>query len=47
MEDEIGTIEVGKRADIIAVGANPLDDIRTMEDVKFVMKDGQVYKNDF
>ncbi len=39
-----GTIEPGKWADIIAVEKNPLDDIRTLQDVKFVMKAGVVYK---
>jgi imidazolonepropionase-like amidohydrolase len=41
-----GTLEPGKWADIIGVEKNPLDDIRTVEDVKFVMKAGVVYKND-
>jgi len=33
-----------KRADIIAVDENPLENIRALEDVDFVMKDGTVYK---
>lgn len=41
-----GKIEPGKWADIIAVGKNPLDDIRVLQDVKFVMKAGVVYKNE-
>ncbi len=41
---KIGTLEPGKWADIIAVEKNPLDDIRVLEDVKFVMKGGLVYK---
>jgi imidazolonepropionase-like amidohydrolase len=41
-----GTLEPGKWADIIAVEKNPLDDVRVLEDVKFVMKGGVVYKND-
>jgi imidazolonepropionase-like amidohydrolase len=41
-----GTLEPGKWADIIAVEKNPLDDIRTLQDVKFVMKAGMVYKNE-
>lgn len=41
--EDLGTIEVGKRADIIAVPGNPLDDISVMERVDFVMKDGRVY----
>jgi imidazolonepropionase-like amidohydrolase len=39
-----GTLEPGKWADIIAVEKNPLDDVRVLEDVKFVMKGGVVYK---
>jgi imidazolonepropionase-like amidohydrolase len=39
-----GTLEAGKWADIIAVDRSPLDDIRVLEDVKFVMKAGVVYK---
>lgn len=45
-EKQIGTIEPGKFADIIAVEGDPLKDIRLLEHVKFVMKDGKVYKND-
>jgi imidazolonepropionase-like amidohydrolase len=44
LESEIGTIEPGKLADIIAVNGNPLEDIKTLEDVKFVMKSGRVAK---
>ncbi|HUO52735.1 MAG TPA: amidohydrolase family protein [Gemmatimonadaceae bacterium] len=40
----VGSIAPGKSADIIAVAGDPLADIRTMEDVKFVMKEGVVYK---
>lgn len=41
-----GTLEPGKWADIIAVDANPLDDVRVLENVKFVMKAGVIYKNE-
>lgn len=41
-----GTLEPGKWADIIAVEKNPLEDIKTVENVKFVMKAGVVYKNE-
>ncbi len=44
MSDQIGTIETGKLADIVAVPGNPLSDITAMERVGFVMKDGQIYK---
>ncbi len=42
----LGVIEKGKLADIIAVDGDPIKDIRTMEKVRFVMKDGVVYKNE-
>lgn len=41
MEDELGSLSVGKRADIVAVKGNPLQDVRIMEQVDFVMKDGK------
>ncbi|MBI2955921.1 MAG: amidohydrolase family protein [Acidobacteria bacterium] len=47
MEKEVGSLEPGKQADIIAVGGNPLEDVRVLERVKFVMKGGRVYKNEF
>ncbi len=42
--DKIGSIEIGKLADIIAVEGDPLKDINVMEKVSFVMKDGKIYK---
>ena len=44
--DRIGTIEAGKFADIIALDGNPLEDIKAVEKVVFVMKDGTTIKND-
>jgi imidazolonepropionase-like amidohydrolase len=44
MSDSIGTIEVGKIADIIAVSESPINDIKQLLDVKFVMKEGKTYK---
>ena len=44
IDDRLGTIESDKVADIIAVKGNPLEDIRAMHDVVFVMKEGVVYK---
>lgn len=41
--DDLGTIEPGKRADIIALPGNPVDDINAVLGVDFVMKDGKVY----
>src|SRR6266513_530006 len=45
-ESQIGSIEKGKFADIIAVAGNPLDDVAEMERVKFVMKGGLVVRNE-
>jgi imidazolonepropionase-like amidohydrolase len=45
MSDDIGTLETGKYADIIAVTTDPLKDIRALEKVAFVMKGGEVYKS--
>jgi imidazolonepropionase-like amidohydrolase len=42
---EIGTLEPGRYADIVAVDGDPLKDITVMETVVFVMKGGEVYKN--
>ena len=44
MADKIGTLEAGKLADIVATDENPLQNIKTMEKVSFVMKEGVVYK---
>jgi imidazolonepropionase-like amidohydrolase len=42
--DELGSITAGKKADIVAVTGDPLDNISLMQNVDFVMKDGTVYK---
>ncbi|MGA8214987.1 MAG: amidohydrolase family protein [Candidatus Sulfotelmatobacter sp.] len=42
--NEFGSIKPGKYADIIAVTGDPLTDIRLLENVQFVMKDGKIYK---
>jgi len=44
IEDEVGTLEAGKLADLIAVDGDPLADIAELESVDFVMKGGEVYK---
>ncbi len=46
MVGKIGVIAPGAFADIIAVQADPLKDIKSLENVGFVMKDGVVYKNE-
>jgi imidazolonepropionase-like amidohydrolase len=45
--DRLGTVEAGKLADIVAVSGDPLANISELENVKFVMKEGVVYKNDW
>jgi imidazolonepropionase-like amidohydrolase len=45
MQKEIGTIEAGKLADIIAVPGDPLKDVKALERAKFVMKGGTVVKS--
>ena len=46
-ENQVGTVDKGKFADIIAVSGNPLSDVTEMERVKFVMKGGLIVRNDF
>jgi imidazolonepropionase-like amidohydrolase len=45
--DRIGAVEPGKWGDIIAVDGDPLQDVTTLERVKFVMKGGEVVKNEY
>ncbi|MFN0055369.1 MAG: amidohydrolase family protein [Planctomycetales bacterium] len=44
IDDRLGTLEVGKIADIVAVEGNPLEQIRVLRDMAFVMKEGTVFK---
>jgi imidazolonepropionase-like amidohydrolase len=46
LSQTLGTLQPGKIADVIAVPGDPLADIHAMEKVKFVMKGGQVFRND-
>jgi len=46
MSELIGSIEKGKLADIVAVEGDPIKDVQSMGKMKFVMKDGVVYKNE-
>ncbi len=44
--DEIGTVAPGFDADLVAVEGNPLNDIAALRNVRFVMRNGQVYRNE-
>ncbi|HEY4291310.1 MAG TPA: amidohydrolase family protein [Puia sp.] len=46
ISDKVGSLEAGKLADVVAVDGDPIKDIHVMGQVKFVMKDGVVYKNE-
>ena len=46
-KDKVGTVEPGKWADIIAVDGDPAHDITALQHVKFVMKGGEVVKNQY
>ncbi|QKK01841.1 MAG: amidohydrolase family protein [Pseudomonadota bacterium] len=41
--DQLGQLAPGYAADVIAVAGDPLDDVRQLEDIRFVMRDGQVF----
>lgn len=44
--DKVGSLSGGLNADVIGVAGNPLEDISCLKDVRFVMKDGAVYRDD-
>ena len=45
MEDSRGSLTPGYYADIIATADNPLENINTLKDVRFVMKEGEIVKH--
>ena len=45
-QDQVGTVEKGKFADLVAVAGDPLADITEMSRILFVMKGGQIVRND-
>ena len=46
MQGELGVVAPGAYADIVAVSGDPLKDVNELKSVKFVMKDGKVFKNE-
>ena len=44
MQDDLGSLEVGKIADLLVINSNPLDDIENSIDMMYVMKDGKLYE---
>jgi imidazolonepropionase-like amidohydrolase len=46
IENKLGSIEIGKTADIIAVKGDPIKDISVLQNISFVMKNGIIYKRD-
>jgi imidazolonepropionase-like amidohydrolase len=46
MSGELGVVAPGAYADIVAVGADPLKDVKALQNVSFVMKDGKVYRDE-
>lgn len=47
IDQDTGSLTVGKFADILALDGNPLEDFRAMRSLGFVMKGGHVYRNDW
>lgn len=47
LDNEIGSVKPGLLADLVVVDGNPLKSISTLRKVKWVMKDGVIYRNDY
>jgi imidazolonepropionase-like amidohydrolase len=46
LADQVGTLEVGKRADLIAVAESPLEDLRVLRQVELVLREGRIVARD-
>jgi imidazolonepropionase-like amidohydrolase len=46
VDKEVGTIGIGKRADLVVLGANPLENIRNIRDTRWVVANGRMYDCD-
>ena len=46
IDDRVGLVKKGYYADLIAVPENPLDDVKALRGIAFVMKDGKVIRNE-
>ena len=44
MADQIGTVEIGKYGDLVALSSDPLDDIKALKNITLVVKNGQIYR---
>ncbi|OGH58785.1 MAG: hypothetical protein A3I06_09780 [Candidatus Lindowbacteria bacterium RIFCSPLOWO2_02_FULL_62_12] len=44
IDHEVGTLEMGRKADIIGVDGNPVDDVSSLRRVRLVMRDGRIFK---
>ncbi|HHW69476.1 MAG TPA: amidohydrolase family protein [Tenericutes bacterium] len=42
IEKEVGTIEIGKKADIVVLGKNPIEDISYLSEIRYVVKEGKI-----